>query len=302
MQMQGALDDMLVFATVVEQHSFTGAAEVLNLTRARVSQIISRLERRLGIKLLVRTTRSLSLTDAGQQYFTQCVAIRELAERANSSLQQRSEQPQGVLTIAMPIGVQFIIDRLSEFTQHYPKLQIKLVESDRITNLVDKGIDVAIRVGQLNDSNLYASRVGEFTDMLCASPQYIRNHSLPTSPDQLRSLDWLSHGAAHGHKKLTLTGTSGQVVELKLRPRFVVGSVHSLKALMLGHCGFGIAPSFAIEEELKSGKLIRLLPDCHDVQVPIYAVYPEKTLMPVNTRTLVNFLKQSPISASTPPS
>ncbi|MDO6542098.1 LysR family transcriptional regulator [Photobacterium sanguinicancri] len=286
-----SLDDMMVFAKVAEKQSFTQAGDSLGIGKARVSQIVTKLEKSLSTRLLHRTTRSLSLTDAGARYYDKCKAISEIAEEANSETLDINQIPSGTIRISTPSTT--MVGLLSEFLRQYPEVKLDIIESDSYSNLIESRCDIALRASSaLEDSSLYAVKLGYFCDMLCASPSYLASHKEIKSSEDLLKLDWISHHIVHGEKQLTLTNSLGQVTQLPHSPKVQVRTSASVKEFVLNSLGFAIMPSFTVNKELAQGELIRILPEVHDLQIPIYAVYQEKALMPLRVRTLIDFLKQ----------
>jgi len=291
--MKSSLDDMLVFAVVVETESFTKAADELGLGRSRVSQIITRLEERLGVRLLNRTTRSLSLTDHGIRYYQQCRLIQDIANEAHNEISDAVANPSGLIRIATPIGMDFLAGLLSGFLAQYPDVRVELLESDRYSNLVENRADLAIRVGHLADSSLHAFKLGAFRDILCASKAYAARYDLAGSPENLAKMKWVSHVDVHGDKSICLKSQAGKEVRINHQAYVGVRSVHSLKQFLLSDVGFGLIPSFCIKSELDEGTLVELLPDHHCIDVPVYAVFPERNLMPHATRVLLDYMKEN---------
>ncbi|WP_033298834.1 LysR family transcriptional regulator [Psychromonas ossibalaenae] len=288
-----SIDDMMVFTKVVETQSFTRAAEQSGIGKARVSQIVTKLEQELNTRLLHRTTRSLSLTDTGLSYYKKCQMIQELAAQANNEAQKLSSEPSGLIRISLPFGSASYINLLSKFLNQYSKIKLDVMESDSYINLIESRCDIAIRASSaLEDSSLYATKIGEFDDILCASPEYLKRFDKLQSAQDLLKLDWVSHNIVHGDKQLVLKSSQGEVVKLSIPPKVQVRTTNSLKEFLNNHMGFGLLPDFAVKHELASGELVRILPSVHDVTIPLYAVYQNKALMPLRTRTLIDFLKR----------
>jgi len=284
---------MMVFVTVIDAKSFTNAAEQLGISRARVSQIIARLENQLGTKLLHRTTRAISLTEQGRLYYAECSLIKDIAARANNDLSMIGDNLNGLIRVASPIGIEFITSALAKFIQRYPLIRIELFESDTFNSLIENGVDLAIRIGEMPDSNLYASKIGEYSDVLCASKEYLAQYPEVKQPEDLLKMNWVSHLSVHGNKQLKLRNSRHEIIQYNHPPIVSVSSIHSLKSLLLEHSGFGFIPSFSVTEEISSGALVPLLTSYHGYSVPIYAVYPERKMMPHSTSVLVNFLKET---------
>ena len=288
-----SIDDMMVFTKVVEAQSFTKAAEELGIGKARVSQIITKLEQGLNTRLLHRTTRSLSLTDSGVSYYKKCQMIQELATQANTEAQKLSNEPSGLIRISTPIGNAAFINLFSKFLAQYPLIQLDIMESDSYSNLIESRCDIAIRASSaLEDSSLYATKIGELNDILCASPEYLQRFDELQSAQDLLKLDWVSHDIVHGDKLLVLKSRQGEIVKLSKKPKVQVRTTSSLKEFLVNRVGFGVLPDYAVKHELASGELIRVLPKVHDVTISLYAVYQNKALMPLRTRTLIDFLKK----------
>ncbi|MGR5063571.1 LysR family transcriptional regulator [Photobacterium sp. DNB22_13_2] len=293
-----SLDDMMVFAVVVEQQSFTKAADILGLGKARVSQVVSRLESNLDVRLLNRTTRSLSLTEAGTLYYQKCKEIQEIAQTANAEVQFDTAEPSGLIRISTPVGSRELVKQLSNFLTLYPKISLDIIESDGYQDLTEERCDIAIRASTaLVDSSLYAIKIGEFTDMLCASKNYLERFPPVEAINDLTAMNWLSHAIVHGRKHLVLNNGQGQTTVLNKEPALSVRTTSMLKDFVLTGEGFAIMPSFVIENELESGQIIRILPELHGVTVSLYAVYQHKALMPKKVRTLVDYLRTNSLSA-----
>ncbi|GAL04688.1 transcriptional regulator LysR family [Photobacterium aphoticum] len=243
-----SLDDMMVFAKVAERQSFTQAAEDLNIGKARVSQIVSKLEQSLNTRLLHRTTRSLSLTDAGARYYEKCQMIGEIAQEANAETQDDNQIPSGTIRLSTPNAA--MVEILSEFLQRYPAITLDIIESDRYSNLIESRCDIALRASSaLEDSSLYAVKLGDFCDMLCATPAYLADKPPVKTVNDLLNLDWISHRIVHGDKQLTLTNAQGSVSRLAHTPKVLARTTATVKAFVLNDIGFAIMPSFVMKED-----------------------------------------------------
>ena len=292
-----SLDDMMVFCKVAEKSSFTHAATELGLGKARVSQIVTKLESSINTRLIHRTTRSLSLTDAGQDYYEHCLMIREIASRANSDAKSIRKEPSGVLRISIPLGTTALSALLSDFLLQYPQISLDIIESDGYQNLIETRCDIAIRASmELEDSSLYATKVGEIRDILCVSPEYLSKVGGINHPDELSKMDWISHEIVHGDNTIVLRSKNSEVIKIKQKARVLVRTAASLKQFVLNNIGFGILPSFVIQDELVNGELVQILPNHHEVHIPLYAVYVDKAYMPLKVRALLDYLKANKIA------
>jgi DNA-binding transcriptional LysR family regulator len=295
-----SLDAMMVFVTVAETHSFTKAAEHLALSKARVSQIVSELEQQLKTRLLNRSTRALSLTDAGELYFEKCQLIQALALDANQQVQDTRLQLSGLIRIAAPVGSQPLIQALAAFMQLHPHITIQLIESDAYSNLIDDRFDIAIRTRpeSLPNTPLYAAPLGTFQVILCATPRYLANFPPLQNLADLQTLAWLCHSIVYKDKQLKITDINGKEHYIPTTPKIIANTALALKSFLLNDMGFSLLPTYIIEEELKQGSLIPILPELYTIQVPYYAVYANRQLMPLRIRLLIDFLKSSNVFAT----
>jgi DNA-binding transcriptional LysR family regulator len=288
-----SLDSMMVFVTVAETRSFTKAADHLGISKARVSQIISELEQQLKTRLLNRSTRALALTDAGELYFEKCQLIQALALEANQQVQDITLNLSGVIRIAAPVGAKQLIQALAEFMQSYPHINIQLIESDAYSNLIDDRFDIAIRTRpeSLPNANLYAAPLGAFQVILCATPTYLNQFPALKSLGDLQQLAWLCHSIVHKDKQLKITDKTGSEYCVHANPRIMANTALALKGFLLNHMGFSLLPSYLLEDELNQGLLIPILTEHYTMQIPCYAVYANRQLMPLRIRLLIDFLK-----------
>ncbi len=285
------LKSMVVFAQVVEQGSLTAAAKHIGLSRAVVSYHIKKLETHLGIKLLNRSTRSIALTEAGRQYYQRCRIIAEQASAANQQIENLKSEPVGLLKITCPVnvGLQTIVPALNEFRCLYPKIELDVMLTDEVVNILKEGIDLAIRGAPLPDSGLQASKLSTLTTCLCASPEYFQKHGRPTTPAELDQHDWVIY-------KLT----SG-VLELKKGSRSysvkVSGSISTNNAaartafIEAGH-GLGRIPTYDAWPKIKSGTLESVLGDYQLNDIDVYGVFPPGSANSKKLRLLIDFLKE----------
>lgn len=283
------LNEMAIFAHVVEAGSFTGAAKNLGLPKSTISRKITQLEERLGVRLIQRTTRSLRLTDTGHAYYKQCARILADIEEANIVVTQMQNTPTGTLRITAPVlfGSIILSSLLAEFLERYPQVSIDLRLSDQPMDLVQEGIDVAFRVGQLEDSSLIGRYLGDVRGILCASPSYLQRHQAPTHPDQLAehtllSLpDWLTW---------QLNGQNQQTVNVQVKPRLQVNDFASLYTLTLAGAGIAPLPLIITTAAIQSGELVEVLSDWPSSSAPIHVLYPSNRHLSMKVRSFVDFV------------
>lgn len=282
------LREMATFAHVVEAGSFAEAARRLGLGRAAVSHQIKLLEDRLGIRLLHRSTRSLSLTHAGEDFFESCKTILEEAEAAHRRIQSLSEEPVGriSLTCSTNFGLKRIIPLLSDFRKLYPKVDLDVELTDEITNLVEGGYDLAIRSGPLADSGMRARRICGIERRICASPAYLEQRGRPTQPEELASHDWVTYSRHSGH--LTLT-RDGRQYQLRMTGPVRTNNAAARRQFVLEGHGLGLLPDHELKDATK-WELEILLPDYDAGHLELFAVYPEGATSTLKVRMLIDYL------------
>jgi DNA-binding transcriptional LysR family regulator len=283
------LNEMAIFVRVVESGSFTGAAKALGLPKSTVSRKITQLEERLGVRLIQRTTRSLSLTDTGSAYHAHCARILTDIEEANIAVTQMQTTPTGTLRITAPVlfGSTVLSGLVAEYMELHPQVNIDLVLSDQFLDLVQDGIDVAFRVGQLEDSSLIGRYLGDVTAMVCASPDYIAKFGKPAHPDDLKNHQII---AASNRSQWTLIGPEKQEHTFNFKPRLQVNDLSSLYTLTL--CGAGIAalPVLIAASAIKSKNLVPLLCDWPFEAYPIHTLYASNRHLSAKVRSFVDFV------------
>lgn len=289
------LTAMTTFVKVVEAGSFTRAADALGLPKARVSQRISDLETHLGVRLLNRTTRALSLTDDGTAYFDKCQVLLQQIDEVEATLKGRTAAPSGRLRVDSLITVArwVVAPRLHDFQARYPKIQLRLSSSDRISNLLEDGIDCAIRGGALKDSSMIARHLCNVEMGLYASPGYLASIGRVDTPEDLTRLKRISWFSGRERHPFTWELESGQ-------NRFVVQSGDGLQfdepdvAISACLAGSGICPGapFAVAGFVRSGKLVPVLPGWHFSPAPVHIVYPSSRHLSVRVRCFVNWIHE----------
>lgn len=280
------LDDALIFTRVVECHSFTGAATSLGMQKSTVSRRIVQLEERLGVRLLNRTTRRLRMTEVGQAYYERCRQIMLDFAEAEQAVMQLQQAPAGLLRIAAPIEFgQWVLGRvIGEFVRLHPDIVAEVELASRAVDPLEEGVDIAIVVGQPEDSSLVARKLFEARRRLCASPAYLARHGTPGC-----ALDLSSHraiGLSHDpvrHWPLT---------ELHVASRRVLTCNNITLAREAALAGAGIAalPCMITDAEVRSGRLVELLPDVELPTGELYAVYPSRRFQAMKVKAFLDFL------------
>lgn len=288
----GNLDGMTVFARVVEERSFSGAARKLGMSKSAVSKHVTKLEDSLGIRLLNRTTRRLSLTDAGSTFYQHCARVVEEIETAEHALTDLRGTPRGTLRISAPLtfGQMYLPQLVTEFMEQYPGLHVDIHLADHMVDLVAEGIDMAVRITRLKDSSLIARKLADFRGHVVASPEYLARYGEPKTPHELSQHRTISYTNVPSPNIWDFDGPDGQVA-VRVNPVMSCnnGEFTSIAAIR----GLGIArePEFIVAEALSSGRLVRILGDYDPLNSGgIYAVYPERRHLPSKVRVFIDFL------------
>jgi len=285
------LNEILVFAKVVEAGSFVGASRELDMPKSTVSRKVSELEERLGARLLQRTTRKLSLTDVGRTYYQYASRVVAEMEAAEAAVTQMQEAPCGVLRVTMPLNFGTLGPVLASFLQRYPDVQLELVCADRVVDLIQEGFDVGIRAGRLADSSLIARTLGTFDRVLVDSPGFLEQHSAPEKPKDLEQLDCLVFGGGPDRANWKLQ-RGRQKLTVQVRTRMIVNDFDLLDEAALADLGIAMVPVFRCLESLRSGKLQRVLPDWCSGTTALHAVYPSTRHLSPKVKAFLDHLSQ----------
>lgn len=268
------LNDVLVFARVVEAGSFTAAARLLGMPKTTVSRRVAALERAVGVRLLQRTTRSLGLTDAGRLYYEQAGQALRTIEEANRRLAEARAEPSGTIRISAPVGFGgYLTATVLDFLAAYPKTRVELLLTDDRLNLIETGIDLAFRTGVLPDSTLIARRLGSTHRVLCASPDYLARRGTPASPADLAGHDCVIAGRSAAGASWVLEGPQGQET-VTVSGRFAANEMQVVAAGSIAGHGIALLPSGIAEARIRDGRLLRVLADYTTAAGGIHVVYP----------------------------
>ena len=285
---------MLAFAAVVDAGSFVGAADTLNTSKAAVSRHVNDLEQRLGVRLLNRTTRKLSLTDDGQNFLPQCKDILSAIEQAESQLSSHSAEASGMLRVSAPVtfGVLHLAELWGDFLQAHPKVTLDVSLSDRTVDLVEEGFDVAIRISASPHPTLIDRKLATTRVIVCATPTYLARHGTPTHPDELASHDIISYSYWSSRDEWTFEGPQGEV-SVRTRSRMYANNGDTCLAAALDHQGIILQPDFLVAGPLQRGELVPLLPGYLAPEIGIHAVYASRKQLPLKVRKLIDFLVEA---------
>ena len=283
--------EMQTFNAVVDAGSFVKAADALDMSKAAVSRYVVDMETRLGVRLLHRTTRRLSLTDEGQVFYSRSKELlAELAE-AEEELTSRSHAASGLLRINAPFtfGVLHLAPLWGAFRSQHPKVKLDVTLADRLVDLVEEGYDVAIRIARLDNSTLVSKRLASTRMVLCASPQYLALQGTPKEPADLAQHAVISYSYWSTRDEWHFDGPQGPV-SVKTQPCISTNSGDTCRAAALAHQGVILQPSFLVGPDIKAGTLVELLPQFRSIELGIYAVYPTRKHVSAKVRALIDFL------------
>ena len=283
-----------MFVAVADSGSFTAAAETMGLTKAVVSFNIRQLEDELGVTLLLRSTRRLTLTEAGRLFHQRSVALLKDAERLKDDVRANHAGLTGELRITTTpeYGSQVVVPLLAEFSQQHPDLRVRHVSSSLHADLISERFDVAIRLGTLADSRYHAALITQFTIFPVATPGWLRNHPVE-SLEQLAKADWIIHERLASPLRWQVNDACGEpaTLEIKKAPRLFADSAQALMAFALAGCGVALLPEWLVRHALDDGKLVSVLPEYTFARQGIYAVYPDAPHVPAKVRTFIDFMR-----------
>lgn len=288
------LNDMVYFAEVVDQGGFAAAARKLGMPKSTLSRRLAELETQLGVRLLHRTTRKLSLTPAGEAYYRHCAALREEAQAAHDAVAQVRSEPQGTLRVTCPVTVAqtTLAPVLPRWLALHPLVRLEMEVTNRVVDLVEEGVDVALRVrATLEDSgSLVVKRLGLTRTMLLASPALLAREGRPASPDDLARLPTVAMSALDGRTQWRLLGPEGRSWDLQHRPRCAADDMLTLRHLVLGGIGIGVLPDYLCRQELREGRLVPVLEGWEPPSGVLHAVFPSRRGMTPAVRSFLDFL------------
>lgn len=285
---------MSVFSRVVAAGSLSAAARDLGISTAGVSRRLAALEARLGVRLLNRTTRRISLTDEGAGYHEACNRILAEIEEADAAASARLVEPEGTLKAALPasFGHLHIAPLMPHFAALFPKVRLALSLSDRAVNVIEEGFDLAIRIGELEDSSLAARRLAPNRRVVCASPAYLAKHGAPQRPADLPGHNCLT--TQDFHMNWEYRDPDGKRGSVRVPGKYACDNWEVLREWALAGLGIALKSTWDVRPQLEEGSLVALLPGYDfSSEVSIYAVYPHRRYLPAKTRVFVDFLADS---------
>lgn len=284
---------MQTFVAVVDAGSFVGAADTLGLSKAAVSRHVNELEARLGIRLLHRTTRRLSLTSEGEVFLGRSRDLLSILDEAEAEVTSSSLSARGRLRINVPVtfGIRQLAPLWSMFRALHPQVELEVTLADRMVDLIEEGFDLAIRIGTLSSSSLISRKLTTTRLIMCASPEYLAAHGTPALPDELGRHAVIGYSYFASGDEWRLEGPAGPV-SARTRPSFYSNNGDTCLAAALAGQGIILQPDFLVGEDIQSGKLVELMPEYFAGKLGVYAVYPSRRLVALKVRALVEFLAE----------
>jgi DNA-binding transcriptional LysR family regulator len=282
---------MRTFVRVAEARSFTEVAREMGATQSSVSKQIAALEQHVGARLFNRTTRSLTLTEAGRNYYEHCREVLESITQAAALIGQGRIAPTGLVRVGTPIGFGrlHIAPRIRRLLDKYPALRVELVMSDRFVDLVEEGLDVAIRVGELRDQSLVARRIGITRRVTVGSTEYFARYGEPRAPEDLTRHNCIVYTYLATGDEWHFLGPQGSI-GVRVRGNFLANNSEAVREAVAAGVGIAVTPIWLFRDEIRSGLVRAVMPDFEPKRLPIYAVYPSRRFVPTKVRVLVDFL------------
>src|SRR5690625_2126338 len=287
------LEALHLFTRIVEQRSFSRAADQLDIPRATATHAIKQLEARLSTRLLERSTRHVRPTPDGEAFYERCVHILSELDDAEASLRHAATNPRGTLRVDMhgTHATEIVLPRIREFRERYPNVDIVISSEDRLVDLVREGIDIAIRGGSVRDSSLVARRLAVIPEITCASPDYLERFGTPRHPSELAAHRAVQFFNSSGGRAYPFEFTiDGKVREVELKGWLTVNYAESYVVAARNGCGLIQLPRFHIEDDLRSGRLVEVLADFTGPGFPVTALYPHRRQLSPRVRLFIDWI------------
>ena len=286
--------EMKTFAAVVDGGSFVQAADLLGMSKPTVSRYVADLELRLGVRLLQRTTRKLSLTEEGRAFYGRCKTVLADVELAEEEITSKSVAIKGLVRVNVPVsfGLLELAPLWPGFMAQYPDVVLDITLADRVVDLVEEGYDLAVRIARLPNSSLVSRQLASARMVLCASPGYLRKHGKPKHPSDLTQHAVMSYSLLATGDQWEFEGPEGKVA-VTVKPVMRTNSGDTCIAAARMHRGVVFQPSFMVSADLQSGALVELMPQYRSLEFGIYAVYPTRQHVSPKVRALIDFLAKT---------
>lgn len=287
------LNEILVFMAVVDAGSFIAGGQKLGLTRSAAGKAVARLEDRLGVRLLNRTTRTLSLTDEGRAFYERGLQILAAVDAAEASVAGEAGTPRGLLRLTVPdaFGRRVLLPLLSQYLETWPEVQIEVSFTDRLTDIVEEGFDLAVRIGGVNaDKQLVSRVVARYQAMLCAAPSYLAEQGEPPDLDALAGHACLFFSSRTRRQSWRFRAADGTWLKSPGRSRLRLDSGEAIRDAAVAGLGIALLPDFLIADDLAAGRLQQVLPSLDAGDVEIMVIYPSKRLLEPRVRRFIDLM------------
>jgi DNA-binding transcriptional LysR family regulator len=286
------LDGLKTVVAVVETNSFTAASERLGISKALVSKYVGEVENQLGIRLFNRTTRQLALTDSGRRYYEEAIILLEQFSAMVDNVTGEQTAPRGLLRISAPVtfGEMRLAPLLPKFIALYPDLTVELVLTNGAIDMLEEGIDVRLRIGGVDDSNMIARHLTNFPLVLSASPNYAEQHGLPATPEQLDDHHCIIDSNFRIGKQWPFISPKGKAETIYVQSGLSVNSPQAAREIAIADGGIAMTPNFIVEDALADGKLLRVLPEYTTLEFGLFAIYPHRKYVAKKVRCFIDFV------------
>ena len=287
----GQLEDMQIFIRVVDAGGISKAAEQLDIAKSAVSRRLADLESRLGVRLLNRTTRISSLTEAGKGFYQRSRKIVDDVTELNALTHESNSALEGTINLAVPLsfGLAHLAPALDDFIKLHPQLSININFSDQQLNLIEEGIDLAVRIADLKDSSLMARKISPIKTLICASLTYLQKHGTPKTADDLKQHALLYYNLSSS-STWQLKDTQGEQHSIHVKAKIIANNGEFLKDMAIASHGIVLMPTFILWQAIAKGELLPILSNYTTPQLNAYAVYPQTRYLSQRTRMLIDFL------------
>jgi len=286
--------EMKTFAAVVDGGSFVHAADALDMSKPTVSRYVADLEQRLGVRLLQRTTRKLSLTEEGRAFYGRCKTVLADVEVAEEEITSKSVAVKGLIKVNVPVsfGLLELAPLWPDFMAKYPGVELDITLTDRLVDLVEEGYDLVVRIARLPNSSLVSRKLASTRMMLCASPGYLKKHGKPKHPSELAGHAVLSYSLLATGDQWEFDSPEGKVM-VTVKPLMRTNSGDTCIAAARKNKGIVLQPSFMVSSDLRNGTLVELMPEYRSLEFGIYAVYPTRQHVSPKVRAMIDFLAKA---------
>jgi len=284
---------MKIFVRIVQLRSFTAVAEDMEMTQSSVSKRMAALETSLGTKLIVRNCRKILLTEAGSQYYTDCLSILKELDTAEAQVKEFNLKPRGNLKVSLPdsFGRLYIVPFLPDFKKKYPDIHLDVSLVGHKPDMIGEGVDVAIRIGRLEDSNLIARKIAACRRVIVASPGYLKAWGIPEKAEELQHHQCLLFSKRKGFNHWRFT-YKGKEITAAINGVMKSSSGDVIRECALGDLGIAVLPKWLVHNELEQGSLVAIMTDYQPLEFPIHAIYPQSHFVPQKVRCFIEHYQQ----------